>query len=561
MKRKKYLIAIPILFAAVFAGFSLSARGQTVGITLPSAPASVSATVNPPSQVSLSWSAAAETSGTIADYDVYRNGLHITTTAGTSLVDSGVTPGVYMYTVTASDANGNVSPQSPPASVTLIADTTPPTAPTGAIITGTTSTNSSYTPVTFTLSWTPSTDNVGVVGYYVYRNGAQIVTSTSPFNGTSLTDTVTPGTYTYAVAAYDAAQNISARSAPVTVTVGIDGIPPSVPTNVSAQQVLADGVNVAWATSTDPSLPGESASGVAGYQVYRNGTQVASAGGPPYADSGMPVGFIYVYTVKAYDVAGNVSAASTPAQVMVQQTNGPGVPNGLSAVLLGTSSAQLSWNPAVDSLPITGYTIYRDDTQIASVTSLNYVDGGLASGTYAYSVSATDTGGTVSATSSPAAVIIPAIELVSSPTATGPASMPSSSAVSSNAASETLSGLMGSGIPTFTQFLYFGLRSAQVQGLQSLFAGHGYLASANATGFFGSLTLHALQQFQCDQNIVCTGGGGWGTVGPKTRAALNALLGSTPAVSSVPSSSSSSSLVAQLQALEAELAALQKQVQ
>jgi peptidoglycan hydrolase-like protein with peptidoglycan-binding domain len=75
----------------------------------------------------------------------------------------------------------------------------------------------------------------------------------------------------------------------------------------------------------------------------------------------------------------------------------------------------------------------------------------------------------------------------------------------------------------FTQFLYAGLRSAQVKALQSLLVARGYLLPTGATGFFGNLTLHALQQFQCAQKIVCTGGAGWGTVGPKTRSALNGL--------------------------------------
>ena len=79
------------------------------------------------------------------------------------------------------------------------------------------------------------------------------------------------------------------------------------------------------------------------------------------------------------------------------------------------------------------------------------------------------------------------------------------------------------GHPTFTKYLYFGLHDAQVGALQSFLAEHGYLSSANTTGFFGNLTFRAIQKFQCDQEIVCTGGTGWGTVGPKTRGVLNKL--------------------------------------
>jgi len=64
------------------------------------------------------------------------------------------------------------------------------------------------------LSWSPSTDNVAVVGYKVFRNNAQIATSPVP----SFADlTAVPGIlYTYTVAAFDAAGNVSAQSSPVT---------------------------------------------------------------------------------------------------------------------------------------------------------------------------------------------------------------------------------------------------------------------------------------------------------------------------------------------------------
>ena len=66
------------------------------------------------------------------------------------------------------------------------------------------------------LSWSASTDSVGVAGYKIYRNGTLANTSL----GTTYQDTgLTTGTYTYAVSAYDATGNTSAKSASQTVTV------------------------------------------------------------------------------------------------------------------------------------------------------------------------------------------------------------------------------------------------------------------------------------------------------------------------------------------------------
>jgi chitodextrinase len=93
-------------------------------------------------------------------------------------------------------------------------DTQAPTAPAGLTVTGTTASSVS-------LSWSPSSDNVGVTGYNVYRGGQLAGTVT----GTSFTDTglsaSTP--YGYTVTARDAAGNVSAASAAVTATTSSGG--------------------------------------------------------------------------------------------------------------------------------------------------------------------------------------------------------------------------------------------------------------------------------------------------------------------------------------------------
>jgi endoglucanase len=88
-------------------------------------------------------------------------------------------------------------------------DTQPPTVPGTPLATGHTSSSVS-------LAWGPSTDNVGVVGYDVYRDGTLATTVT----GTSATvGGLAPATtYVFTVRARDAAGNVSAASAPVSVT-------------------------------------------------------------------------------------------------------------------------------------------------------------------------------------------------------------------------------------------------------------------------------------------------------------------------------------------------------
>ncbi|MFF2852871.1 glycoside hydrolase family 6 protein [Streptomyces sp. NPDC058001] len=93
-------------------------------------------------------------------------------------------------------------------------DTQAPTVPTGLTVTGTSRS-------TVSLSWTASTDDTGVSGYDIFRNGVQVGTSTS----TSFTDTGLEAStgYSYRVRARDAAGNTSALSTAVTATTTAGG--------------------------------------------------------------------------------------------------------------------------------------------------------------------------------------------------------------------------------------------------------------------------------------------------------------------------------------------------
>jgi chitodextrinase len=185
-------------------------NGGSSDTTPPSAPTALTATATGQTSVSLSWGAATGNIG-VTRYTILRGGTAVGTVAAgtTSYSDTGLTSGTqYTYQVTASDAAGNVSQPSNQAAVTTQADTTPPTAPGTPVV-------SSLTSAQVGLTWTTSTDDVGVAGYRVTRNGSVIATVT----GGSYTDTsVSPGTsYTYAITAYDAAGN-SATSGTLAVT-------------------------------------------------------------------------------------------------------------------------------------------------------------------------------------------------------------------------------------------------------------------------------------------------------------------------------------------------------
>lgn len=95
-------------------------------------------------------------------------------------------------------------------------DTQAPTVPSGLKVSGTTAT-------TVSLTWAASTDNTGVTGYDVYREGTKIGGATAA----TFTDSgLSPATaYHYTVRAKDAAGNVSAASAQVTATTATSGGP------------------------------------------------------------------------------------------------------------------------------------------------------------------------------------------------------------------------------------------------------------------------------------------------------------------------------------------------
>ncbi|MDO8561601.1 MAG: peptidoglycan-binding protein [bacterium] len=88
---------------------------------------------------------------------------------------------------------------------------------------------------------------------------------------------------------------------------------------------------------------------------------------------------------------------------------------------------------------------------------------------------------------------------------------------------QTTAPATGSNVLLITRSLSWGARGTDVTALQQSLISLGYLASGNATGYFGPLTRAALRQFQCAKNLICSGNEystGWGNLGPRTRAAL-----------------------------------------
>lgn len=197
------------------------------------------------SSVALTWNAASDDLA-VAGYHVYRAASaefapdasnRIGESATTAFTDT-APAGTWFYKVLAVDAAGNAGEPSD-AATAVVVDSVAPSVPSGV--------GASVSGSSVGLSWSASTDDVGVTGYRVFRGDsagfeASAGAKVADVSGTSFTDEGRPvGTWYYRVAAVDAAGNVSAASDAVAATVVGVSTPVTVSLNV-VEDALVVGV-------------------------------------------------------------------------------------------------------------------------------------------------------------------------------------------------------------------------------------------------------------------------------------------------------------------------------
>ncbi|HEX8093275.1 MAG TPA: hypothetical protein VF542_05550, partial [Jatrophihabitans sp.] len=233
-----------------------------------------------------------------------------------------------------------------------------------------------------------SSDNVGVVAYDIYRDGAY--RATVPATVSKWTDIAVPvGTHTWASAARDQRGNASALS-PSSAAVAVpDTTAPTAPI-LSAAAGPPNEIDLSWTGASDNV-------GVTSYSITRDGAAAATGiTTTTWADTGLTAGSVHSYVVTARDAAGNTSPPSNTATATVGSPTVPvGPVTNLSASQRSTpGQVIIDWSP-----PGTGsassYDVYRDAQQIASgLTSTTFLDtAALDSTSVTYTVVSTDSAG------------------------------------------------------------------------------------------------------------------------------------------------------------------------
>lgn len=334
-----------------------------------------------------------------------------------------LTTGLHTFTLTSTDAAGNVSPTS--AGFAIVVDTTAPTAPiitsivddvAGGVFNGSLSNNQATNDRLPTLNGTAeanATVNIydnGVLYTTVTANGSGVWTYTPPAE-------LSEGPHSFTATATDLAGNISGNSPPAAIVV--DVTPPALPTGLAVNATGTSVTGTAEAGSTVTITSGGTVIGTA----TADGTGAFTIAISPAQTNAQ------VLQAFAQDAAGNIGAS---ASVTAPSTALPGVPVITSVVddfaaITGTVANGQSTNdatPTINGTADAGATVnvYNDGvlmgTTVAGVGGVwSYTPtGALSEGSHAFTATATNVNGT-GGFSTPATVVVDTVAPLA-PTAT-----------------------------------------------------------------------------------------------------------------------------------------------
>jgi chitodextrinase len=368
-------------------------RATALDTTAPTKPGRLTITASTPTSLTLTWRKSNDRFG-VAGYIVYRNDVRFGYTNASTLryIASSLPCGTsHLLGVEAYDLAGNRSARATIIGATgACTDTQAPTAPGGLAQTDVSSSSISF-------SWSPSSDNFGVVGYEVLRDGSVVGSTASTLF--ALTALQCGTMYTLGVRALDAAGNRSPASTILSTTTSCpDTTSPTAPSSLALAAATETSVTVTWRASSDDR-------GVIGYGVFSDTAFVGSTAATSYTVGGLLCGTSHVIAVDAYDAAGNrsgrasitTSTSPCPAPAPAPppaDTSPPSTPSGLAVTGATASSISLRWNASTDNTGVAGYGLYRDNTGAGSSSQTSTTFSGLACGrSYTLAVDAYDAAG------------------------------------------------------------------------------------------------------------------------------------------------------------------------
>jgi len=290
-------------------------------------------------------------------YRVYRDGTLLTELAGTLIDDAALGASTsYSYTVTAVSGGVESAPSDPAPVVTqVLISASAPTRP-GTIDV------SKLTASSVRLSWGPSTDDVGIVGYRIVRSAVggasgELVQISTTDAVTSYTATAlrSDTTYTFGVIALDVAGNKSPiRTVTLTTQASQYDVAPAAPSSssVAATAFSSSRIDLVWGAATS--------SDVAGYEVFRDGVRVGGVERPArktFSDVGLAAASSHVYTIRTVDFAGNVSPFTTGRTAKTLAVGFVKIARGPYLQWVTPTSARIAWWTNLPTISVVEYGI------------------------------------------------------------------------------------------------------------------------------------------------------------------------------------------------------------
>ena len=367
------------------------ASATTGAVTVPDAPAGLTATASGPNAILLSWSAPSNHGGAvITGYqiewstdagDTWSDLVADTRSTATTYTHTGLAAATrYDYRVSAINAVGTGTPSSVDYATT--GGATAPDAPA-------TLTAAASGPAEITLSWTAPSNSGGsaITGYRIQVSSdaggtwTDLVKDTESAATTYTHTGLTEGdSRSYRVYAINAVGESADPSNVDHVVISV----PDVPTELTAAASGQTEIHLSW---TAPSNPGGGP--VSGYHIevssdagetWSDLVQNTESSETTYTHTGLAPGTTRHYRARAINPVGasalsNVASATTEAALRA-----PGMPINVEAVAEGQEAVNLSWSAPVDDggTPVTGYQVEMSEDagftweKLADVTETAY---------------------------------------------------------------------------------------------------------------------------------------------------------------------------------------------
>jgi endonuclease I/chitodextrinase len=229
----------------------------------------------------------------------------------------------------------------------------------------TTPTNLTLSDIAFSsinISWSASSDNIGVTGYNVYVDDVLTAQTASSITNTTISNLSTNTSYNFAIIAKDLINNRS-TSATLTGKTLEDTQAPTTPAGLVVSNETDSSFKISWTASTDNNA-------VSNYDVFVDDVLNATSTAISYTVNGLNTSTTYKVEIVAKDIDNNPSAKSTS----INATTTTGASNGITELFISEYiEPSAANNKAIEIVNLTGSTINLSEYSIQKFSSTGWI--------------------------------------------------------------------------------------------------------------------------------------------------------------------------------------------